>query len=78
MVVPAAVLEPPVPDELVVILEEPQPETRIAKQAAPPSRALSRPRERNVMGMNRPLSFTPETWGIQERLNNRNGRTLAS
>jgi hypothetical protein len=50
------------------MLDLPQPEKRrTATQVALPSLALSRPQERNFMGVNRPLSFTPETWGILER-----------
>ena len=66
-VVPAGVLEPP--DETPeLMLDLVQPATRkMATLVALQSQALSRPQERNFMGVNRPLSVTPETGEIQER-----------
>jgi hypothetical protein len=66
-VVPAGV---ELPDEVdpESMLDLLHPDTRrMATQVALPSLAPRRPRERSFMGMNRPLSFTPETRGsIQE------------
>jgi hypothetical protein len=63
--VPAGVVEPPDEVDPELTLDLPQPETsKMATQVTLPRLALSRPHERSFMGVNRPLSFTPEKGGL--------------